>query len=363
MSINPETGYYETCDLLGAHDPWKIFYFGVVGARSIGKSVSAQALIIDTALFKKHNSVWIRGEPKATAEIIKNFPDDVLKNHYYANFEKKGNIINVNGKPRFAFYSLSQAHNIKGSGLPHENIRYIIVDEFNRLPTQAKRFDIADALLSIIQSVARPDVRLKKKNAGQDVIPLSVIFLGNELDDGSSELLERFEFIPESGKTGIYNLPRKRLRLEYVEDTPEWKALREDSPLSVLRKKTDKELGQADKEMLKLTKVRHLNIRSLSKPRHLYRVWMESSWVIDVFIYQDEDGKGGLFITDQYTSEQIYRFNVNYRAYVSKPKFLKAKRRYNKEIVDGLKLYMSIDGIAFSSAMVGRRFINALYTV
>lgn len=347
-----KNGYYTTQNIMG-FDPWKYWYLGIVGGRGIGKTVSVQKLVLDNVLYNKdYDFVWIRTNPKAVSNTIKDFPDIIVKEKIYANLDYRGGKFLINDKIRGHFYALSQAHNIKGSSVNWRRVRYIVFDEFNREKTEKNMYDLADAFISIVQTVGRPEDRIKLHEQGEDVPPLTIIFMGNDTQE-ASELLERFNFIPD--RPGRYVLPNKMLVLEYVEDSPAWKALRKKSPLSVLRRDGDKQLGEMTDDVRKSLKIETKQMGNLVRPRHMYRLWINTDTYVDVFNHKD-----GIWISRNYSATVIRRLNPNYRDMTVHPKYIRGDRRFNKEFIETMKTYLYMGIITYDSPLTGRLFINSI---
>lgn len=345
-------GYYTTQNIMG-FDPWKYWYLGIVGGRGIGKTVAVQKLVLDDVLYNKdHDFVWVRTNPKAVSNTIKDFPDVIVKEKIYSKLQAKGSKFLVNDKIRGHFYALSQAHNIKGSSVNWKRVRYIVFDEFNREMTEKKMYDLADAFISIIQTVGRPEDRIRLHENGEDVPPLTIIFMGNDTQE-SSDLLERFNFIPR--EFGRYVLPMKMLVLEYVADDDEWKRLREKSPLSVLRRAGDKQLGQMTDEVRKSLTITTKRMGELTRPIHLYRMWLSYDMVVDVFSHKD-----GIWISRNYNEYVISRLNKNYRDFTIHPKYIRSNRVFNKDITDNLKTYLYTGIVTYDSPLTGSILINSI---
>jgi len=350
--IDKKTGYYSLSDVL-SYDPWKYFFIGIVGARSIGKTVAVQKLVIDNALYNNQDFAWIRTNPSAMKSTKKEFPDKVVKDKVYSKMEFKGDKFLIKNKIRGHFYSLSQAHNIRGSSVDWRKVRYIIFDEFNLQATERKYFDLANAFVDIIETIGRPEERIKqRKNGNKDIIPLTVIFMGNDTQE-SSALLERFNFVPT--EFGRYVLPRKQLVLDYVEDSAEWKLLRGESPLAVLRERHDKQLGTADTRNGTPTIRCIPSLGQLENGRHVYRLWLSLNMCVDVFMHKE-----GLWITNDFYSEHIFRIHPTYKSYVVNRRDLRLRRNYDPLIIKALQLYLFSDRIAFSNTLLGRQFINSI---
>lgn len=345
-------GYYTTQNIMG-FDPWKYWYLGIVGGRGIGKTVSVQKLVLDDVLYhKNHDFVWIRTNPKAVTNAIKDFPDVVVKEKIYSSLSHKGSKFLVNDKIRGHFYALSQAHNVKGSSVNWRRVRYIIFDEFNREKTEKNMYDLADAFISIVQTVGRPEERIKLHEQGEDVPPLTIIFMGNDTQE-ASELLERFNFVPDTA--GRYVLPKKMLVLEYVDDSPQWKELRKKSPLSVLRKDSDKQIGEMSEDVRKSLKIETKQMGHLVRARHMYRLWINTDSYVDIFNHKD-----GIWVSRGYSAVVIRRLNPNYRDMVVHPKYIRGERRYNKDLVEILRTYLYTGIVTYDSPLTGRLFINSL---
>lgn len=339
-------GYYTFSNLMG-FDPWKNWYLGVVGGRGIGKTVSAQSLVLKSATYNGDQFVWVRSNDKALKKCLKEFPDNVVKSKIKKSMSAKGDKFYLGKKIMGHFYSLSQAHNVKGASVDWKQIRYIIFDEFNLEPTEKKNFDLVDAFISIVQTVGRPEERIKLHQQGIDVKPLTVIFMGNDTQE-ASPLLERFGFIPET--YGKYGLPNKKLILEYVDDGVEWKRLRTLSPLSVLRKNSDRQLGESTIDL----KINTLSMGQLENPKHLYRVWTSLNNVVDVFSH-----KGGIWISKGMDSRVIIRLH-GYSSYVVNPKDLRSGRVYYSKVIEGLRTWLFSGITTFSDQMTGRLFIDCV---
>lgn len=339
-------GYYSIENLSG-FDKWDYFYRGVIGGRGLGKTVSLQKLVIDKALYKKENFAWIRTNNKAVTNCVKKFPDVVVKNKVRSRIEAKNDLLYINGKVRGHFMALSQAHNIKGSSFDWKSITNIVFDEFNMEPTEKKNFDLVDAFISIVETIARPAERIELYNQGHNIKPCVVWFSGNDTQE-ASPLLERFNFIPE--KPGRFILPNKMLIVEYAEDSEAWKRKRKRSPLHVLRNKWDKQLGESTQQL----KINTRPMGELKNPRHQYRVWIGLNEYVDIFFHHD-----GVWATRQFSSKAILRMH-GYQAFVVKPEHLRSGRYYRQEIINSLKLWLWTDKITFDSAMTGRLFIQAL---
>ena len=339
-------GYYTFSNLMG-FNPWDYSYIGVVGGRGIGKTVGTQNLVIMASLYNKDQFVWVRSNEKALKKCLKEFPDNVIKEKVYKSMTAKGDKFYLGKKIMGHFYSASQAHNVKGASIDWTQIRYIVFDEFNLEPTEKKSFDLVDAFVSIIQTVGRPEERIKRHLAGEKVKPLTVIFTGNDTQE-ASPLLERFGLIPDT--YGKYKLPAKRLILEYVEDSKDWKRLRKLSPLSVLRQDHDKQIGESTVDV----SIKTASMGQLVNVKHLYRVWLSLNNVVDVFSH-----KGGIWISKGFDSKTIMRIHA-YASYVADPQHLRYGRIYSKKIIENLKAFLFTGSITFSDQMVGRLVIQAI---
>lgn len=328
-------------------DPWKFTYRGIVGGRGIGKTVDIQKLVVDKALYNKESFAWVRTNKQAVANCVRQFPDAVVRDYVKSKIEAKNGYFKVNGKVRGHFLALSQAHNIKGSSFDWKSITNIVFDEFNMEPTEKKAFDLVDAFLSIVETIARPEIRQELHEQGYDIKPCTIWFLGNDTQE-ASPLLEQFGFVPT--KHGRYVLPNKFLVLEYVEDSEEWKAKRKKSPLHVLRKKDDMQIGQGTRE----AKITVKRMGDLDTPRHKYRIYTGLNESVDVFYHKE-----GVWMTRQFDSKTILRMH-GYSSYVINPVHLRAGRVYNKEIVKRLQAWLWTDTVSFDSPITGRLVIGAL---
>lgn len=342
-----KNGYFTSQNLFG-FDPWEFTYIGIVGGRGIGKSFDIQNVVLDDVLYNKNEFAWIRVNPTALKITKQEFPDALHKERIHSQLGFKGNKFTVNGKVKGHFYALSQAHNIKGGTVDWRKIRYIVFDEFNTEQTERKYFDITDAFISIIETIARPALRIRARERGEKVLPLTIIFMANDTQEGS-DVLERFNFIPD--KYGRYILPRKKLVLEYVEDSGEWKELREKSPLAVLRKKSDKQLGESTVNI----KIDTIRMGDLVNVKHLYRLWISLDKVVDVFSHRE-----GLWISGDFDSRTILRMH-GYSSYVVRPEHLRANRIYRSKLIDNLKALMYTGNVKFANPLVGRLVINSLF--
>ena len=238
-------GFYSNRKLM-SYDRNKYPYRGIIGARGIGKSFSAQNLTCNLYHKVKHIEenvsniddmfLWLRLTPRAVDKMKAQALDPVLQKKHNIKADIIDDRIYYNGRLMGHILALSDMPVIKGGVWQWQRYRYVILDEFQRERKERRTFDIVYNLRSILESVCRFSTRLK---LGMD-LP-TVIFMGNTVDE-ATDLLYAFDFMPY--EFGMYKLKSKHAIIEYAPNSTEYDRLQAVNPLKVLNTGDDYTFGE-----------------------------------------------------------------------------------------------------------------------
>lgn len=216
--------FYNVRSLFGYNDT---YFYILLGGRDYGKSYSVMDYFLRDYKRNGKPFYWLRLTDDAANGLLQNnaakLVDADLRRKYDLELDVKGWEVFDHGNKMAEVQGLSTFYSKKGTAsfdCDWKKGYNIMVDEAVREIGEKNTFDINYALVNMLENYVR-DTKEK----------LKIVFACNYTQN-CPDLLNLFNFIPE--KFGRYHLAAKKAVLDYLPDTPRYRARRKGTVSDIL---------------------------------------------------------------------------------------------------------------------------------